>query len=149
MASNHTNVQATSNQGHQLSINHTTTDSPVLPAGNLEQLRQIDPKLVDWVVHQTEIEADHRRSSEIRINRYVFIERISGVVAGAFVSIFGLAVGGYLILQGHDWAGTVLCGTTLATIVTVLVTKQRGSAQPHEPASRRKQKTTRPTSPKK
>lgn len=148
MANNHTNVHATNSQGHQLSINHTSTDSPILPAANLQQLQQIDPSLVQWVVTQTEIEANHRRQSEVRINRYIFIERISGVVAGAFVAVFGLAVGGYLIYKGHDWAGTILCGSTLGVIVTVLVTKQRANSSQDQPPPKHKTKTTRPIAPK-
>lgn len=149
MANNHTNVHATDTNGRQVSIAHTSTDSPILPAGNLQQLQQIDPGLVSWVVRQTEIEAEHRRKSENRINAYVFIERISGVAAGLLVSLFGFAVGGYLVLQGHDWAGVGICGTTLATIVTVLVTKGIGRKQVEPQQRKPKVKTTRPTKPTK
>lgn len=149
MANHHTNVQATNTHGHQLSIHHTATDSPILPAANLQQLKEIDPSLVDWVKEQTVIEASHRRSAEDRLNWFIFLERISGVVAGAGVAIIGLLIGGYLILHGHDWAGVTLCGATLGTIVSVLVTRTIIS-RPHEPTpSKKKIKTTRPVAPKK
>lgn len=139
-ASNHTNLQASGPQGQQLSVQHTSTDSPILPAANLLQLQQIDPTLVQWVVKQTEIEADHRRSENSRVNTYIFVERISGVVAGAGVAVLGFLVGAYLVVNGHEWAGVALCGTTLATIVAVLVTKRHSSqtdgAQPATKAKR-------------
>ena len=126
-ASNHTNLQASGPQGQQLSVQHTSTDSPILPAANLQQLQQIDPALVQWVVNQTEIEASHRRRENARVNTFVFIERVSGVVAGAGVAVLGFLVGAYLVMNGHEWAGVALCGSTLATIVAVLVTKQSAS----------------------
>ena len=127
MSNGHTKVQATNPDGRQLSVSHTTSDSPILPAVNLQQLQQIDPSLVKWVVDQTQIEATHRRKESTSINRFIFAERISGVIAGALVSIIGLVISGYLVLQGHDWAGVALGGATLITIVTVLVTGKKDS----------------------
>ena len=141
---NHTQVHATGSNGQQLSVQHTSTDSPILPAANLEHLQKINPDLVGFVVDQTQKEAEFRRSENKRTNTFIFIERISGVVLGAAVAIIGLLIGGYLILQGHDWAGTAICGTTLATIVGVLVTKSnqiKADSEPKPPA--RKSRTRR------
>jgi multisubunit Na+/H+ antiporter MnhB subunit len=144
MGNKHTSVQATNQQGEHVSIQQTSTDSPILPAANLQQLQQIDPKLVDWVVEQTKVEADHRRKIERQINWFVFIERMSGVLAGAAVAIFGLGISAYLVLHGHEWAGVAVSGTTLATIVTVLVTKDhrkvapKSEPQQSKPRGRRK-----------
>jgi hypothetical protein len=46
MANKHTNLQAVDSQGQHVSLNHTSTDSPLLPVANLQQLQAIDPKLV-------------------------------------------------------------------------------------------------------
>lgn len=110
--------------GHQLSLNHTSTDSPLLPAENLRQLKEIDPDIVDWVLEQTVIEAQSRRGQERRVEWFIFIERMSGVLMGGFIAALGFIVGAYLIMNDHDWAGVTLCGTTLTTIVAVLVTKE-------------------------
>lgn len=120
----HTTLQAESSNGERLSLQHTSSDSPILPAPNLAQLYEIDPSLVQFVVDQTKIEADHRRSLQKNTNRFIFAERISGVVLGAIVAIAGLALGSYVILQGHDWAGAAVCGTTLVGMVSVIVTRQ-------------------------
>ena len=125
MSNKHTNLQATNSDGQRLSVSETTTDSPLLPASNLQQLQQIDPTLVQWVVKQTEAEANFRRRESSKLNNYIFIERVSGVITGALVALFGLAVSGYLIYSGHDWAGAALGGATLVTIVTVLVSGKK------------------------
>ncbi|MBX9899405.1 MAG: hypothetical protein K2Y28_01360 [Burkholderiaceae bacterium] len=128
MAGNsHTNLRAVNGEGHQVSLQHTSTDSPILPAENLKQLYAIDPALVDWVIKQTSEEAEHRRQQESRINVFVLIERMGGLVAGLLVSLFGISAGGYIILQGHDWAGVGICGTGLASIVSILVARQKAN----------------------
>lgn len=121
MANNHTQLHATDNEGSRLAIQHTSTDSPILPAENLARLKEIDPSLVSWVVQQTEIEAGHRRKETSHVNWFIFAERILGVILGAGVAILGLGAATYLALKGHDWVAAVVGGGTLATIVTVIV----------------------------
>lgn len=125
MSNKQTSLHAVNDQGQHFSLQHTTTDSPLLPAANLEHLKQIDPSLVSFVVEQTKLEADARRKANVRVNWFIFLERIAGVLMGGIVAIIGFVIAAYVILQGHDWAGVGLCGATLTTIVTVLVTKQR------------------------
>jgi hypothetical protein len=119
-----TKLQATHPDGRQVNVSETTTESPILPVAQLEQLQKIDPSLVEWVVTQTKVEADFRRKETIRINGFVFLERISGVIAGALVAIVGLCVSAYTAINGHDWVAAVIGGATLVTIVTVLVLRK-------------------------
>lgn len=121
---NRTEIQARNREGEELSVQHTSTDSPILPALNLRELQEIDPKLVPFVIEQTALEADFRRKESKRVNTLIFTERISGVVLGAIIALVVVGLGAYLILQGHDWAGVTLCGGTLATIVGIFVTKK-------------------------
>ncbi|HJV73132.1 MAG TPA: hypothetical protein VJ654_02835 [Noviherbaspirillum sp.] len=146
MANNHTRLHAVNSDGQQVSFLHTNTDSPILPTADLIRLHELDPKLVNWIVEQTELEAEARRTENRRINLYVFIERISGVVAGAFVAVFGFLIGGYLVLQGHDWAGVGICGTTLVSIVSVLVTRDWSNrkSEKHSPQKPKRAKNKKP-----
>ncbi|MDP1871701.1 MAG: hypothetical protein Q8K61_08740 [Gallionella sp.] len=140
MANGHTNLQATDANGGRLSVQHTSTDSPILPAANLRDLQQINPELVTWVVKETEVEATHRRAETTRVNRYVFIERMSGVILGALVAIVGFLIAAYLVLKNHDVAGVAIGGATLGTIVSVLVShnkKAASEAAKNAPAARR------------
>jgi hypothetical protein len=144
MANGHTNLQATDASGTKLSLQHTSTDSPILPAANLKELQLIDPSLVGWVIRETEVEATHRRTESSRINKFVFIERMSGVVAATLATVLGFVMATYMVLQGHDWAGVAIGGGTLVTIVTVLVQHNKKSLQesitpaPAKRTSRRK-----------
>lgn len=140
MANNQTHVKAVTNEGNTFHVQHTSTDSPILPAANLAQLAELDPSLVDFVVEETKKEAAHRRKQESRINAFVFAERISGVVIGALLAFFVFGFGAYLILQGHDAAGLGLCGGGLVSIVALFVNRQNNLAeqakQPQTPAKR-------------
>ncbi len=137
MASNHTNLQSTGPDGKQLLVQHTTTDSPILPAANLEHLQRIDPsgELVRWVVVQTEEEAKYRRQENTRVNRYIFTERIAGIALGALVAIVGLGLATYLAISGHDAVAGVIGGATLLGIVSVLVTRRKDAAPESEKSS--------------
>ena len=127
MSNAHTNARVTNPDGGELSVSHTTTDSPILPAANLKQLQEIDPSLVPWVVKQTETEANHRRAQTQRINTFVFIERIAGVIIGGFVAIAGLGISAYVAIQGHDVTASIIGGTTLVGMVVAIVTKKGGA----------------------
>lgn len=133
MANHHTNLQSTNSEGNQVSVQHTSTDSPILPAANLEQLKLIDPSLIPFVVEQTKLEAAARRKSNSQVNLYIFIEKISGVIVGGLVAIIVFLIGGYLVLQGHDAAGVGICGTALGTIIAVLVNKGMSSSKTTSP----------------
>ena len=141
MSNGQTKLDATHPNGHSLSISHTRTDSPVLPAANLQQLQQIDPSLVTWVVKQTETEADHRRHQTSTVNWFAFIERILSILAGAGVALAGLGIAAYLALQGHDIVAGIIGGSTLVAIVTVII---KGRPQPlierPEPKQNKKRK---------
>lgn len=135
MSSGHTNVRATDRDGQQLSVSHTTTDSPILPAANLEQLNRIDPSLVQWVVKQTEIESEFRRKETRRVNSFIFAERMSGVLVGGGIAICGLLVAAYVAIAGQPWVAGIIGGTTLVAIVTVIVTR-RPEADSEDPPHR-------------
>jgi uncharacterized membrane protein len=129
MANNQTNVKAINSDGGTFHVQHTSTDSPILPAANLAQLYDLDPKLVTFVVEETEKEAAHRRKQESRINTFIFSEKLIGVVVGALLAFFVFGLGGYLILRGHDVAGVSICGAGLVSIVALFVNRQNNQTQ--------------------
>ena len=124
MGNQQTEVHAASRDGEQVSVRHTSTDSPLLPAANIRELREIDPALVDFVIEQTKQEADFRRAEHKRTNTFVFVERVSGVFAGALIAIVVFCLGAYLVINGHDWAGVVICGSALVSIISIFVAKK-------------------------
>ena len=138
---NHTQVKAVSNQGDQFQLQHTSTDSPILPVESMRELMAINPKLVDFVVEETRKEAAYRRSEQKKVDWFIFIERIAAIGAPVLVAIVGLVLSAAVIYYGHDWAGVAIGGASLGTIVTIIA--KAGNKQPDNPAKPPNKQTTR------
>lgn len=148
MANNQTRIQAVNPDGQTLHVQHTSSDSPILPVASLAQLKEIDPELVNFVVEETAKEASHRRQQNSRINTFIFVEKLSGVVAGLILALAVFFLGGYLIMNGHDTAGTTLCTVNLVAIVALFVNRQNNltdkqNARAAAAASKKSQKAPR------
>ena len=117
----HTHVKAQNQNGNSLQLTQHETDSPVLPVAQLEQLHAFRPDLVDWVKDQTEQEAISRRERRNRVDMFILIERLSGLVAGLLISCVGIGAAVYLALSGQPAVASVIGGGTLVGLVTVLV----------------------------
>ncbi|WP_156829791.1 hypothetical protein [Methylovulum miyakonense] len=123
MANKHTSAKVNSGKdGHQLSIQQQETDCPILPVPQLEQLQKFKPEAVDWVIKQTQIEAEHRRSETIKINRYTFIERIVGQLCAFLIGIAGVVGGSYVAISGQPEAGGVIATAALTGLAVVFLT---------------------------
>lgn len=147
MGSTHTTAQATSPDGQHVVVQQTATDSPLLPAANLRQLAEIDPKLVDWVVQQTEKEADFRRGENRRVNSMLFTERLVAVAAASILTVFGLAACIYLAMNGHDGVAATIAATTIVGVVTAVITG-RTPKEPKQAEPRAQNKPARKRGPK-
>lgn len=137
----HAQLQARSRNGDSLQLTAHESDSPVLPVPQLEQLHNFRPDLVDWVKTATEEEAAHRRARTNRVDTFILIERLSGLVFGAVIAVLGLLIAAYVGLHGQPALGMVLGGGTLVGIVTVLVTgrpSKRSALPPEEDGSETK-----------
>ena len=127
----HTQVKAQNHNGNSLQLTQHETDSPVLPVAQLEQLQAFRPDLVDWVRDQTENEAVARRTRQSRVDFFIFVERIAGLVAGTLISCLGMGAAIFLALNGQPAIAGVIGGGTLVGLVTVLVQGKK-SAKPDE-----------------
>ncbi len=99
--------------------NHS--DAPLIPIAGIERLHAIRPDRVDWIFEQTQIEAETRRTEQNRINTFIFIERMGGIVASASMGICGVVGGVYLGLNGHDWLGGTIATATIATLAVAFL----------------------------
>jgi hypothetical protein len=123
----HTHVKAQNQNGNSLQLTQHETDSPVLPVAQLEQLHAFRPDLVDWVKDQTEQEAVSRRERINRVDMFILIERLSGLVAGLIISCIGIGAAVYLALNGQPAVASVIGGGTLVGLVAVLVQGKKTS----------------------
>jgi uncharacterized membrane protein len=116
-----TQVRANHPQGNSVQVTQHETDSPVLPVSQLQQLHGFRPDLVDWVRDQTEKEALARRQRTSRIDLFILIERIAGLVAGTLIACIGMGAAVFLALKDQPTVASIIGGGTLVGLVTVLV----------------------------
>lgn len=77
--------------GSEMLVQDNHSDAPLLPIAGIERLHVIRPDRVDWVFEQTQIEAETRRNEQTRINTFIFIERISGILAALLIGTLAVA----------------------------------------------------------
>lgn len=126
MANRHTNVKATQRQdgGKELTLSQHETDSPIIPVAQLEKLQSFKPEAVDWVISQTQNEAEHRRKEESRINLFIFIEHILGQIFAAIIGLAGIYAG-VLISDHQPWAGATIATASLTGLAVVFLTGRK------------------------
>lgn len=125
MSNRRTEIQHQSCDGEHFQVTAHETDSPILPVGQLEQLHRFRPDLVDWVLRRTEAEAEERRRRQRRIDRFIFIERVGGLIGGIVVALAGMSAAVYLVVHGAQAVAAVIGGGTLVSIVSIIITGRR------------------------
>ena len=127
MANKHTTAQVNNSKGNQqLSFQQHETDCPILPVSQLEQLQRFKPEAVDWIINQTQIEAEHRRAQIIKVNKYTFVERIVGQVFAFVIGLSGVLFGSYVALNEQPTAGATIAGAALAGLAGVFLSGRSG-----------------------
>lgn len=106
----------------ELTLQHHDSDSPILPVAQLEQLSRIKPEAVDWVINQTQIEAEFRREETKRINTFTLVERIIGQVCALIIGLAGILGGSYVALNGHEASGGTIASVALTGLAVVFLT---------------------------
>ena len=77
---------------------------------------------MDWVIQQTQIEAEFRRTENKRTNGFIFIERILGQVFAFLIGSGGIAAGGYVAIHGQPWAGATIASIAITGLAVVFLT---------------------------
>lgn len=106
-------------------VQDSHSDAPLLPIAGIERLHLIRPDRVDWVFEQTQIEAETRRHEQSRVNVFIFIERIAGILGAILIGICGIGGGIYAALQGHDWLGGVVATSTIGTLAVAFLNRSK------------------------
>jgi len=89
------------------------TDGPILPIDQLERLYAIKPDAVDWVIQQTQIEAEHRREETSRVNSFIFIEHLLGQFSALLIGAAGILGGSWVATSGQPWAGVTIAAAVI------------------------------------
>lgn len=95
--------------------------APILPVAHLERLNCFCPDAIPWVVQETTREAEFRRNELRRMNTFVFVERLLGMLAGLAIGSLALFTSLKLAVAGHDWVAGVVGGTTVIARVGAFI----------------------------
>lgn len=125
MANKSTTARVRRQDGGHLTVSQHETDSPIIPVAQLERLHQFKPEAVDWVIEQTQIEAEHRRAEDKRINTYTFVERTLGQVFAFIIGLSGVAGGAWVAIHEQPWAGATIASLALTGLAVVFLTGRR------------------------
>jgi uncharacterized membrane protein len=105
-----------------MTVSQHETDSPIIPVAQLERLHQFKPEAVDWVIDQTQIEAEHRRAEDHRVNTFIFVERTVGQVFAFLIGMSGVVGGAYVAIHEQPWAGAMIASLALTGLAVVFLT---------------------------
>ena len=121
MANKSTTAKVSQRNG-DLTLQQHETDSPIIPVAQLEKLQQFKPEAVDWVIQQTQVEAEHRRIQDKRINTFIFIERLIGQVFAFLIGVAGVCGGSYVAINEQPWAGATIASLAITGLAVVFLT---------------------------
>ncbi|MGL4408268.1 MAG: hypothetical protein ACRCTU_07750 [Zoogloea sp.] len=121
MASKAVQARARNRNGDELTLQAHESDALTLPVEQLERLHNFRPDLVDFVITQTQAEAEHRRRNDTCVNRFIFIERITGQLAAVFVAALGIGGGIYAGLHGEPVLGGTIASITIGTLAVAFL----------------------------
>ena len=127
MANRNTNARVTHKKDgdKELTLSQQETDSPIIPVAQLERLHLFKPDAVDWVISQTQIEADHRRKETSRINVFIFIEHLIGQIFALIIGLVGIVCGSWVAYKGEPAAGGTIASIAIGGLAAVFLTGRK------------------------
>ena len=103
---------------------------PLPPAPMLKSYDQVVPGSAARLIAMAEKEQAHLHAMERRRVQLPFTLELCGILGGIVVTIVGLSLGAYCIVNGYTIVGAALFGGTLAAIVSSLVRGRSGGMKP-------------------
>lgn len=125
MASKNTQVRAKGARGDEVQVSHSQTDSPIIDVASLEKLQTFRPDIVDFVIEQTKAEAEYRRKRDDRVDWFVFIERMGGIVLAGVVCAGGIFGSVYAANQGHEKLAMVIAVSCIGTLAVAYLNRKK------------------------
>jgi hypothetical protein len=100
-------------------------DSPILPVDQLDALRKIKPGAVDWIIEQTQVESEHRRAEQVRVNNLIFVEHLFAQASALIVGVTGVGGGVWLAERGQPWVGVAIAAVVMVALAVVQVSMRK------------------------
>lgn len=125
MATKNTQVKAKNATGNEIHLSHSQTDSPILDINSLERLHQFRPDIVDFVIKQTEKEAENRRSRETKIDWFTFIERMGALLLAAGIATGGIFGSIYAAMNGYEKLSWIIATTCIGSLAIAFLKRNK------------------------
>ena len=109
-------LMAQDKNGFGLVHRNRETDAPLLPVDEMERFQQFRPDFNDWILKQTETEAEHRRDMEKSDIEKVYRERRRGQIFGFFMGLCGIIGGATVAIRGYSSAGATIASISIGTL---------------------------------
>ena len=94
---------------------------PLPQPSDLRSYDKIVPGAAERIISMAERQATHRQDLERTVVKGDSKRAFCGLFVGAIVAVCFLAGAVFLIYEGHDWAGSVLAGLDIGSLVYVFV----------------------------
>lgn len=102
-------------------LSHNDTDVPVLPVEEMERLHRFRPDVVDWILRQTEQEAEYRRQLDREAYSRLFAERRLGQLLGCLIGLAGIIGGSSVAIAGNAVAGGTIATAAIGTLAVAFL----------------------------
>jgi uncharacterized membrane protein len=94
---------------------------PIPAPETLAGYRDVLPDAPDRILRMAEVEAAERQSRLRWETQGAVIRAQSGVVSAFLLCLIAIGSGAYLVMNGHDIAGTLFAGAGLTSLVGVFI----------------------------
>lgn len=113
-------------ESNSFAIQTQDTDAPILNSDELQNIHNFRPDIVDWIVKQTEIEANHRREQETFVSKCIFKERLLGQIFGFLIGLAGV-IGGALVTTVSPATGGTIATVAIGTLAVAFLRSGNGN----------------------
>jgi uncharacterized membrane protein len=128
MATRPTTTRTTRRKDAETTSAEQEADSPIIPVEQLERLNLFKPSAVDWVIKQTQTEAEFRRRETSRVNKYILVEHLVGQIFALIIGMVGVISGSIVAYNGQQVAGAVIASIAIAGLIIVFLTGRKKSS---------------------
>lgn len=111
---------------------HSSFSGPLPPPEVLKRFDEIVPGSAERIIKMAEGQFAHRTELERKVIDSDIARSRLGQILGFIIAIVGLTVALIAILYGKQWAGSIIGGATLASLVGVFMYGSRVRSQERE-----------------
>lgn len=102
---------------------------PLPSPETLEQYSKIIPNGAERIMIMTEKQSDHRMYLEKKVISGQMLQSNIGQILAFLIGIAALSASVYMVVNGHDWSGTIIGGGGIVSLVTAFIQGRRNQVR--------------------